>query len=602
MSYLLNYLPFSVPITISAISLSIVPLLILHFRSYLSPSPRPSPNSLPSSFYPAVTSHGRHLPLTAKNAFSYAVLYLGVDVDSMESGRLNLPFRIFRYAGHPLTKLIGLRTKDYLSHGDESFREKLERLLCQDKYGIEKEDIGKIWLVTLPSLAGWEGPNPLTTWYIYKKSKEEGKVGEMLCVILEVHSSFAESHCYVLKPDSEYRQEPAKGYDLAFKFPRQFHVSPFNSRDGFYRADLTNPFPNPDLAYYTDNPPRFKIFLKVLSTDDQVKFIATLTSGPTPPVRLEPWNILSILSTLLKWPFTLFSVTARTFYQAYKLHYIKKLALFPRPEHHTEGSEGLVNPPEKAVPDIGQGMQRQAISWTEIHARRVVENWVKQRVEYTGIQMEIRRKNGREDLIVDWKEKTTSNGNGHANGHSNGYSNGHSHNRLIITTSDPLFFTNLLVSPTPQHSLIMFPEQLTSVSSPEKFVEFFSPSSASTESHIDGVTRYTRNRRTEYFLYLYSHSIVPALPSIPPITPSPSHFIEHVDSSLRDRLLVARIVFWFTFNEYFEYRLFDLLNAKFVSGSEPWKIWERSLQSQFWGIKPQQGREEEKKLGTYFIS
>ncbi|WVW79530.1 hypothetical protein I302_101499 [Kwoniella bestiolae CBS 10118] len=622
MSFISNYLPLSVPVTLSALSLGLIPLLVLHFRSYLSPSHRPSANALPSSFYPAVTTHGRHLPITAKNGFSYAVLYLGVDVDSMESGKLNLPFRIFKWSGNPLTKLIGLRSKPYLSHGDHSLRSKLEQLLCTSKYGIGREEIGRVWLLTLPSLAGWEGPNPLTQWYVYRPAREEGEVGELLCVILEVHSSFDESHAYVLKPNSEYRQEPIKGYDLAFRIPRQFHVSPFNSRDGFYRVDLINPFPHSDLEHYRTNPPQFKTCIKLYTTDDQIKFVAVLTSGPSPPVALEPRNVLLLLRTISKWPFTLMSVNARTFYQAYKLHYLKKLALFPRPEHHTTGSEGIMNPPQKGEGrDIGQGLQRQGISWVEVRSREVVQRWARQRVEDTGIGLEIKMTNGREDLVIPAKSEV-SNGNGHVNGHANSHLNGqssrktdgHTNSNLVVTTSDPLFFANLLVSPSPHHSLIMFSEQLTSVSSPQLFLDFFSPplptgsdsDSGETEIPVDRLTRLTRNRRKSYFTYLYSHSTYPPLPSIPPLFDPPPHFVEHPSEeiSLKDKLTVARIVFWHTFSEYFEYRLFDTLRARFVEGSEPWKIWERSMKSYFWGrdVGRVQGREEERKMGTYFHS
>ncbi|WWC72954.1 uncharacterized protein I206_106918 [Kwoniella pini CBS 10737] len=603
MSFLLN----SIPISLSAIGVGLLPLLFLHFRSYLSPSRQPSENALPSYFYPAVTSHGRHLPITAKNGFSYSLLYLTADIDSIESCSLDLPFRILKYGGNPITKLIGIRTKDYLSHGNQGFREKLESLLTEEKFGISREEIGKAWLITLPSLAGWEGPNPLTTWFVYRKTKDETKVGELLCLILEVHSSFGESHAYVLKPSSEYRQEPAKGYDLAFKFPRTFHVSPFNSRDGFYSCNITNPFPNQDIQSYKLNPPEFKILLKVLSSDDQVKFVATLKSGPFSPVKLEPYSIFKILYLLCKWPFTLMSVTFRTFYQAYKLHYIKKLALFPRPEHHTTGSSSLFNPPQNNMVDAGSAMQRQEIGWTEIKARKIVEKWAKSRCRYMRTDLEIKLKNGRKDLVIlsSPSNKSSAKQLRHTNGIADGETNGHSTSKLIITSSDPYFFTNLLISPSPQHSLILFPEQLTSVSSSNLFEEFFSSQTQISENYSnDLLTKFIRFRRTEYWLYLYSYSNYAPTPSIPSINIFESHFSENIDlSNWKDKLDIYRVIFWFTFNEYFEKWLFNLLNAKFVKNSEPWKIWERSLKKTIYELDNNDidGRVNEKKLGSYFI-
>ncbi|WRT69206.1 uncharacterized protein IL334_006190 [Kwoniella shivajii] len=564
----MTFLSFGLPI-LSA-GLGLIPILILHFRSYLSSSQRPSSTALPSLFFPAITTHGRYLPVTAKNAFTYSVLYLGVDIDSLESGSLDLPFNVVKYGGNPLTKLIGLRSRNYLSDGDQGFRVKLENLL--DKYGIEKDDIGKVWLVTLPSLAGWEGPNPLSTWFIYRKTKDE-KIGDLLCVVLEVHSTFGESHSYVLKNTSEYRQDPAPGYDLAFKIPRSFHVSPFNSRDGYYRVDLMNPFPDPDPSLYQLNTPKFKIFLKLFTSEDQHKLTATLSSGPSPPIPLEPYFIPQILSTLIKWPFTLMSVTFRTYVQAYKLHYVKKLALFPRPEPSSETSHQVFNPPSVDREKIGRGLQRQPPSWTENKARKLFEKWAEKRVKDSGIDLEISFGNGRQGLSIPYTANLEKESGGHSNGRKY-------RSELRIKSSDPTFFTNLLVSPSPRHSLILFPEQSTTVSSSDTFLQFLSCPTIIT---TDTTTSFTSSRRIKHFLHLYASSVYAPPPSIPPILSLPAHFTQNAYFSFRDRLDVARVVFWYTFGESIEESLFNGLGVSFVQGQEPWKIWERGLK-RLWGI------------------
>jgi hypothetical protein len=147
-----------------------VPLLIGAFSIaayFLLTSPRRSPevhadaDALTSVLIPAYTSHSRSLPKQSKHAFSYPLLYLGVDVDALESGALDLPGRIVRYGGRPITKLLGLRSDGYL-------------------------EPGSIWLVTMPSCFGFEGINPLSTWFVYHKD------GRFLSVILEVHNTFGE--------------------------------------------------------------------------------------------------------------------------------------------------------------------------------------------------------------------------------------------------------------------------------------------------------------------------------------------------------------------------------------------------------------------------
>jgi hypothetical protein len=170
-----------------------VPLLIGAFSIaayFLLTSPRRSPevhadaDALTSVLIPAYTSHSRSLPKQSKHAFSYPLLYLGVDVDALEAGALDLPGRIVRYGGRPITKLLGLRSDGYLEPGSEGLRAKVERLL--DTRGIPRTSVGRIWLVTMPSCFGFEGINPLSTWFVYHKD------GRFLSVILEVHNTFGE--------------------------------------------------------------------------------------------------------------------------------------------------------------------------------------------------------------------------------------------------------------------------------------------------------------------------------------------------------------------------------------------------------------------------
>ncbi len=186
-----------------------------------------SADSLHSCLIPAYTTHARLLPTTARHAFSYPLLYVGVDIDSLEDGSLDLPGRIFSYGGRPITKVLGLRSDGYLESGKLSLREKLERLL--DAQGMKSEEIGKVWLVTMPSFMGFEGINPLSVWYHYGKVHGED-CAELICVILEVHNTFGEKwvqssdtkatdfdeltwhrHAYVLKIGSDLQHDPKPG-------------------------------------------------------------------------------------------------------------------------------------------------------------------------------------------------------------------------------------------------------------------------------------------------------------------------------------------------------------------------------------------------------
>lgn len=148
-------------------------------------SKRPlDPSALPSALLHTYTSHARFLPKPARHAFSYPLLYLGVDIDALEAAQLDLPGRVITYGGRPATKFLGLRSDNYLEAGQAGLRAKVEMLLKQ--YEIASEEIGRVWLVTMPSFLGFEGINPLSVWYIYSQDKQ------LCCVILEVHNTFGE--------------------------------------------------------------------------------------------------------------------------------------------------------------------------------------------------------------------------------------------------------------------------------------------------------------------------------------------------------------------------------------------------------------------------
>lgn len=148
---------------------------------------------LASVLAPAYTTHARILPIPTKHAFSYPLIYLAVDIDELESGRLDLPGRLVNYGGSPFTKVLGLRPVNYLTPGPGTLREKVNKLLLDN--GVGEADIGRVWLVTMPSFLGFEGINPLSVWYIYAKGDEKERgagAGKLSCIILEVHNTFGE--------------------------------------------------------------------------------------------------------------------------------------------------------------------------------------------------------------------------------------------------------------------------------------------------------------------------------------------------------------------------------------------------------------------------
>ena len=348
-------------------------------------------------------------------------------------------------------------------------------------------------------------------------------------------------------------------YDIAWTFPRTFHVSPFNSRNGYYRLDLVDPFPSTAAATTTTVPlPRVKVFLRLLTPDKSVKLTAVLATHPSQStIPLDPQNVLAVIRAVIRCPLALFISTPRILYEAYKLQYEKRLAMFPRPEPRAKGQEGVWNPPQNYEDGMGVALHGQSHSWIEVMARKVVLQWAEKRVEEVGCGIRFVFRDRREHLVVA--------GGGGERGQS-----------LTITTSDPSMFTRLITAPTPLHFIITAPELATSISDPELFGRFFSPTTGITKPH-SSVAGHIASIRRSHFFWEVAHSVYappPQLTSFPT-----SHYLSSLPISSQIRILViASLAF---FGDWVNEQVLYLIQAKFVPGSEPWKVWERALKRQY---------------------
>jgi hypothetical protein len=139
-------------------------------------------NRLPSYLLPVITqtttTPSSSIDL-ARHEGAVSKPYIGVDIDALEAGELDLPDRLLRYGVWRWTSIMGVRSCDYVSPGNEGLRVKLERLL--EPEGIRKEEMGKIWLLTRPRVRGMRVDNPVSLWYVYDP------LGALKVVILERH-------------------------------------------------------------------------------------------------------------------------------------------------------------------------------------------------------------------------------------------------------------------------------------------------------------------------------------------------------------------------------------------------------------------------------
>lgn len=356
-----------------------------------------------------------------------------------------------------------------------------------------------------------------------------------------------------------------------------------------------------------------KVLLRLLTPNKEEKLQALLASAPTrPAVPLDPANTLAIARTILHYPLALLLTTHRILYQAYFLHYDKKLLVYPRPEPKVEGDEKEWNPPEVDQDNIGVAVGWQQQGWAESKAEEKVVAWAKERVATTGIDFEITcpdRRSGSKmksggvgmrkmvfttearkstpTIAQDWDDVEVPHspigldiflcGEGRRRG--NDHTSGDEKRTLAITTSDPKLFTNLLLAPTARHFVVVAPELVTSISSPELFEHFFAPS----RYPPGGIDSYTAAMRQKYVRWFWTQSLVPPTPDLVSTNSNP------IFANLAWAGLV--IVIFSYFADVAEESIMNALGAKFVIGREPWKLWERALERQY--QVAERGKEDE---------
>jgi hypothetical protein len=245
-------------------------------------------------------------------------------------------------------------------------------------------------------------------------------------------------------------------------------------------------------------------------------------------------------------------------YQAYRLHYEKRLAVYPRPQPSSEAAKDAWNAPQDDVEGLGLPIAWQSPGWSERAAKKIVEGHCRSRVNETGIGLKIEFLDQREDLMITASRSSSDS------------------QTCTIKTADPKFFSNLIIAPSSRHFVIVSPELLTTIDNPDIFIDLMGtrPSDGAESSTIGRMTSTIRQR---FFLFFMAHSSLPATPDLWPI--DNKHFVNV--SRLSDRLRVLVIVYLAYLADLAEERIMRLLGATFVEGREPWKLWERALRRQW---------------------
>jgi DUF1365 family protein len=240
----------------------------------------PAPPRLPRSavLYRCRVTHARVHPL--RNVFAYSTYLWLADVDELPR----------------LGPLASFRPGDHVGDPRRPIRENVQEVLARGGISLHG---GRILMLAQARVFGYVF-NPLTVYWCYHRD------GDLACVLAEVHNTYQQRHCYLLRTDARGRAVAAK----------RFYVSPFYPVDGYYRMSL--PEPGPRLALSV-----------VLHRPDGHLFAASVRGhalAPTP-------GALAVAVARHPWPTA--AVSARIRWQGVRL-YARGLRTCPRPEHPTE--------------------------------------------------------------------------------------------------------------------------------------------------------------------------------------------------------------------------------------------------------------------------
>jgi uncharacterized protein len=233
----------------------------------------------PAALYEATVRHVRRQ--TIERAFTHRVYYWLVDLDGLPA----LPGWMRPFAG--------FAARDHLGDPALSIRQNLDAYLATQ--GVDLHG-GRVLMLANARVLGYVF-NPLTVYWCHRAD------GTLECVLAEVHNTYRERHCYLLRPDAADRAETAK----------DFYVSPFLTVAGDYRMVL----PVPD--------DRLRISITLRQQGDTA-LVATVTGSRRPATPA------TLARMLLRHPLVPQRTSALIRRHGIAL-WLRRLPVIPRPTH-----------------------------------------------------------------------------------------------------------------------------------------------------------------------------------------------------------------------------------------------------------------------------
>lgn len=283
---------------------------LIRSRRRLFPMQMPAdigPLEMKPLVWPCRTTHTRLYP--KKHSFAYSYLLVGVPVDwTGSSGSL------LSSGSSTKTALFHVDAADHLDRDSvhSSLRQKLDTYLAR----MESDPAlyPYAYLVTAPRCMGYCF-NPVSFWYLYARNRE------LTAMILEVNNTFDERRMYFLK-----NGDGRKDGTFSTTWQKDFHVSPFNDREGSYilKAADPRPFDGESIGVVSND-------ITLQAADGRPKLVARV-SAVSHPLGQWPVGFGAQTKFLSTWIWVGLATFPRIVWEAGKLYFRHALVVWFRPE------------------------------------------------------------------------------------------------------------------------------------------------------------------------------------------------------------------------------------------------------------------------------
>ncbi|RCI09010.1 hypothetical protein L249_5091 [Ophiocordyceps polyrhachis-furcata BCC 54312] len=300
----------------SLLPASLVPVLLYALYSAAAPSSGSADDPAwtgPGRPYliPCRTTHRRLFP--EKHSFSYSYLVVGVPVGFAGNIKGIVSAGLPRWRRRAW---FDVDAADYLQRGfgEVGMRGKLDDFLRSQN--VDPSDYPHAYLVTAARFLGYHF-NPVSFWYLYSADKV------LAAMVVEVNNTFGERRPYLVLRDLEADEQVSR---IEASWPKDFHVSPFNSRKGTWSVLANDP-----LGAGMEGFGRLDVTIRLRSSKGHAKIVARLFSEGecVDPSRMSAVQRAAFVAS---WFWVGFVTLPRIVREAAALYFARGLRVWYRPE------------------------------------------------------------------------------------------------------------------------------------------------------------------------------------------------------------------------------------------------------------------------------